>query len=140
MRVKKKTLNDALRILGKVVCQTSPVELYRSIRFVGADSVLVLDCLLTDGFDLFGSSVLGDDGPLAHAMIVIVVDVEAIVESVAATSDRHTIPLLVPFGYTWIGREGYRVLLAAKSAQKQHKIGSGGRNRTYGLQVMSLLF
>ena len=35
MRVEKKTLNDALRILGKVVCQTSPVELYRSIRFTG---------------------------------------------------------------------------------------------------------
>ena len=30
MRVEKKVLNDALRILGKVVCQTSPVELYRS--------------------------------------------------------------------------------------------------------------
>ena len=35
MRVEKKALNDALRVLGKVVCQTSPVELYRSIRFVG---------------------------------------------------------------------------------------------------------
>ena len=31
MRVEKKTLNDALRMLGKVVCQTSPVESYRSI-------------------------------------------------------------------------------------------------------------
>ena len=27
MRIEKKTLNDALRVLGKVVCQTSPVEL-----------------------------------------------------------------------------------------------------------------
>ena len=35
MRVEKKMLNDALRVLGKVVCQTSPVELYRSVRFVG---------------------------------------------------------------------------------------------------------
>ena len=35
MRVEKRILNDALRVLGKVVCQTSPVELYRSIRFVG---------------------------------------------------------------------------------------------------------
>ena len=35
MRVGKRVLNDALRVLGKVVCQTSPVELYRSIRFVG---------------------------------------------------------------------------------------------------------
>ena len=35
MKIKKRVLNDALRVLGKVVCQTSPVELYRSIRFVG---------------------------------------------------------------------------------------------------------
>ena len=35
MRIEKKTLNDALRVLGKVVGQTSPVELYRSVRFVG---------------------------------------------------------------------------------------------------------
>ena len=35
MRIEKKTLNDALRVLGKVVCQTSPVEPYRSIRFTG---------------------------------------------------------------------------------------------------------
>ena len=35
MRVEKKSLNEALRILGKVVCQTSPVELYRAIRFAG---------------------------------------------------------------------------------------------------------
>ena len=35
MRVEKRVLNDALRVLGKVVCQTSPVELYRSVRFVG---------------------------------------------------------------------------------------------------------
>ncbi len=34
MRIEKKTLNDALRVLGKVVCQTSPVELYRSERVI----------------------------------------------------------------------------------------------------------
>ena len=33
MRVEKKTLNDALRALGKMVSQTSHVELYRSVRF-----------------------------------------------------------------------------------------------------------
>ena len=43
MRIEKKTLNDALRVLGKVVCQTSPVELYRSIRFVGdVDGVMAM--------------------------------------------------------------------------------------------------
>ena len=43
MRVEKRVLNDALRVLGKMVCQTSPVELYRSIRFVGdADGVMAM--------------------------------------------------------------------------------------------------
>ena len=50
MRIEKKTLNDALRVLGKVVCQTSPVELYRSIRFVGdADGVMAM---ATDGVEV----------------------------------------------------------------------------------------
>ena len=50
MRVEKKTLNDALRVLGKVVCQTSPVELYRSIRFVGdGDGVCAM---ATDGIEV----------------------------------------------------------------------------------------
>ena len=50
MRVEKKVLNDALRVLGKVVCQTSPVELYRSIRFVGdADGVMAM---ATDGVEV----------------------------------------------------------------------------------------
>jgi len=35
MRIEKQMLNDALRTLGKAVYQTSPVELYRSVRFVG---------------------------------------------------------------------------------------------------------
>ena len=35
MKITKNELSRALRVLGKVVCQTSPVELYRSIRFVG---------------------------------------------------------------------------------------------------------
>ena len=43
MRIEKKTLNDAMRVLGKVVCQTSPVELYRSVRFVGdVDGVMAM--------------------------------------------------------------------------------------------------
>ena len=49
MRIEKKTLNDALRVLGKVVCQTSPVELYRSVRFVGdGDGVCAM---ATDGVE-----------------------------------------------------------------------------------------
>ena len=35
MKIEKKTLNEALKMLGKVVSQTSPVEVQKSIRFVG---------------------------------------------------------------------------------------------------------
>ena len=50
MRIEKRVLNDALRVLGKVVCQTSPVELYRSIRFVGdGDGVCAM---ATDGIEV----------------------------------------------------------------------------------------
>ena len=55
MRIEKKTLNDALRVLGKVVCQTSPVELYRSIRFVGdVDGVMAM---ATDGVETVSVAV-----------------------------------------------------------------------------------
>ena len=49
MRIEKKTLNDALRVLGKVVCQTSPVELYRSVRFVGDENGI--QAMVTDGVE-----------------------------------------------------------------------------------------
>ena len=50
MRIEKRVLNDALRVLGKVVCQTSPVELYRSVRFVGdVDGVMAM---ATDGVEV----------------------------------------------------------------------------------------
>ena len=49
MRIEKKTLNDALRVLGKVVCQMSPVELYQMIRFMGnANGV---EAMATDGIE-----------------------------------------------------------------------------------------
>ena len=35
MRIEKKVLNDALRILGKMVCQTSPAKVFRGVRFIG---------------------------------------------------------------------------------------------------------
>ena len=49
MRIEKKTLNDALRVLGKVVCQTSPVELYRAVRFVGDENGIRV--MATDGVE-----------------------------------------------------------------------------------------
>ena len=49
MKIEKRNLNEALRVLARVVCQTSPVELYRSIRFVGnADGVTAM---ATDGIE-----------------------------------------------------------------------------------------
>ena len=49
MKVEKRNLNEALRVLGKVVCQTSPVELYRSVRFVGNASGVT--AMATDGVE-----------------------------------------------------------------------------------------
>ena len=49
MRIEKKVLNDALRVLGKVVCQTLPVELYRSARFVGDENGI--RAMVTDGVE-----------------------------------------------------------------------------------------
>ena len=34
MKIEKKNLNEALKVLGKVVSQTSPGEVQKSIRFV----------------------------------------------------------------------------------------------------------
>ena len=49
MKIKKRVLNEALRALGKMVCQTSPVELYRSIRFVGDECSIC--AMATDGVE-----------------------------------------------------------------------------------------
>ena len=55
MRIEKKTLNDALRVLGKVVCQTSPVELYRSVRFIGDENGVL--GMATDGVETVSVAV-----------------------------------------------------------------------------------
>ena len=49
MKITKTELSRALRVLGKVVCQTSPVELYRSIRFVGDECSI--RAMATDGVE-----------------------------------------------------------------------------------------
>ena len=38
MKIEKRVLGGALRVLGKVACQNSPVEEYRSIRFQNGDN------------------------------------------------------------------------------------------------------
>ena len=47
MRIEKKVLNDALRILGKMVCQTSPAEVFRGVWFVGTPGDVL--AMATDG-------------------------------------------------------------------------------------------
>ena len=50
MKIEKKTLNETLKVLGKVVSQTSPVEVQKSIRFVGdANGVTAM---ATDGIEV----------------------------------------------------------------------------------------
>ena len=49
MKITKNELSRALKVLGKVVCQTSPVELYRSIRFVGDECGI--RAMATDGVE-----------------------------------------------------------------------------------------
>ena len=49
MKITKNELSRALKVLGKVVCQTSPVELYRSIRFVGDECGI--HAMATDGVE-----------------------------------------------------------------------------------------
>lgn len=59
MRIEKKTLNDALRVLGKMVCQTSPVELYRSVRFAGVPGCV--RAMVTDGIEVVSVKVEADN-------------------------------------------------------------------------------
>lgn len=56
MRIEMKVLNDALRVLGKVVCQTSPVELYRSVRFAGSPGDI--RAMATDGVETVSVATL----------------------------------------------------------------------------------
>ena len=49
MKIKKSVLLEALKVLGKIVAQTSPVEVVRSVRFVGDGGRLQL--MATDGME-----------------------------------------------------------------------------------------
>ena len=55
MKIRKSVLLEALKVLGKVVAQTSPVEVVRSIRFVGDGGRLRL--MATDGVECVAVSV-----------------------------------------------------------------------------------
>ena len=62
MKIKKSALVDALKVLGKVVSQTSPVEVQRSVRFLGVGEQVWLTA--TDGVESVTVEVIGDAGEL----------------------------------------------------------------------------
>ena len=58
MKIKKSVLLDALKVLGKVVSQTSPVEVQRSVRFLGVGKQVWLTA--TDGVESVTVEMAGD--------------------------------------------------------------------------------
>ena len=55
MKIEKKTLNEALKVLGKVLSQTSPVEVQRSIRFVCDPNGVT--AMATDGIEVISLEI-----------------------------------------------------------------------------------
>ena len=62
MKIKKSVLVKALKVLGKVVSQTSPVEVQRSVRFLGVGEQVWLTA--TDGVESVTVEVIGDAGDM----------------------------------------------------------------------------
>ena len=62
MKIKKSVLLDALKALGKVVSQTSPVEVQRSVRFLGVGAQVWLAA--TDGVESVTVEVTGEAGDM----------------------------------------------------------------------------
>ena len=62
MKIRKSVLVDALKVLVKAVCQTSPVEVQRSVRFLGIGEQVWLTA--TDGVESVMLEVSGDAGDM----------------------------------------------------------------------------
>lgn len=58
MKIKKSVLLDALKVIGKVVCQTSPEEVWWSVQFLGVGEQVRLTA--TDGVESVVMEVVGD--------------------------------------------------------------------------------
>ena len=67
MKIRKSVLQDALKVLGKVVSQTSPVEVLRSVRFLGVGEQVWLTA--TDGVESVTVEVIGDAGEMEEFTI-----------------------------------------------------------------------
>ena len=79
MKIKKSVLVDALKVLGKVVSQTSPVEVQRSVRLLGVGEQVWLTA--TDGVESVTAEVAGDAGE----MEVFTVEYKALRELIRST-------------------------------------------------------
>ena len=55
MKIKKSVLAETLKVLGRVVSQTSPEAVLRSIRFVGTGARVWLSA--TDGVEIVGQEI-----------------------------------------------------------------------------------
>ena len=62
MKIRKSVLQEALKVLGKVVSQTSPVEIQRSVRFLSVGAQVWLTA--TDGVESVMLEVAGDAGEM----------------------------------------------------------------------------
>ena len=62
MKIEKNLLNGTLRVLGKVTCLTSPVEIQRSMRFLGVGEQVWLTA--TDGVESVTIEVTGEAGKM----------------------------------------------------------------------------
>ena len=79
MKIKKSVLLDALKVLGKVVSQTSPEEVQRSVRFLGVGEQVWLTA--TDGVESVTAEVAGD----AEEMEDFTVEYKALRELIRST-------------------------------------------------------
>ena len=79
MKIKKSVLVDALKVLGKVVSQTSPVEVQRSVRLLGVGEQVWMTA--TDGVESVTVEVTGNAGE----MEVFTVEYKALRELIRST-------------------------------------------------------
>ena len=83
MKIKKSALVDALKVLGKVVSQTSPVEVQRAVRFLGVGEQVWLTA--TDGVESVTVEVIGDAGEMED----FAVEYKALRELIRSTRGRE---------------------------------------------------
>jgi len=83
MKIKKSVLAEALKVLGKMVSQTSPEAVLRSIRFVGTGNRVWLSA--TDGIEVVAQEVEAE----SEGMVDFAVEYKALRELVRGTRGRE---------------------------------------------------